>query len=732
MKKLVSRLFIISLSSVALSGCDFFSSIFEEPKVEDSIELRDYSQSVLQDEKYTYDGKVFLIYEDKSETEVTDKCEYDYTTLDTSTAGNGSYFTVKFEGEQFVFKKKAYITVNKKVSLVDINVSNYSTFCKLNTTYTFDGTVIASFDDGTTKNVTTEIKVDTSALNTSVEGNYKVKVSYTEGKITASKELSIKVAEHAGVLTKIAASNFTKTVDKGETYVFDGIVTATYSDGTTEVVTDRCEIGSISTSTSGNKSLPISFTDTFNKITKTTNLTIEVIAHVESLEGDSTLDVAVNRTKALSISVKPSDAKNKDLTYVSADPDIASVDANGKVTGGNTANTHTTITITSKDVPSITKTVTVNVVEQQLDAWTIMIYLCGANLESEGSLGSEDIMEILSINNQPSDVNVIIETGGSQSWHLSSSYIVDATSIPSNYLGRWHVENKKLVKDEFITNADMSAKETYQSFLEWGLTEYPADNVGVILWNHGAGLEGVCLDEKMNDGYHGLLNSETKAAHSAVITDKLTFIGYDACLMQNMEIADFNAPYFKYQVASQESENGEGWYYTGWIDNLYNKDSVETILSQICTTFVSHEGSDQTLSYLDLSYASEFKTAFENYATALKSAFASNSVSGSSFASWARSKIKIFGESNAMGYGQFDLLDWINKCQGQNSYKVNTSIASAVTDILPNYIAQNSKGPYAGQSNGLSLNYRCLSSLRYSSNESSFTNWGSFNSSYHA
>ena len=34
----------------------------------------------------------------------------------------------------------------------------------------------------------------------------------------------------------------------------------------------------------------------------------------------------------------------------------------------------------------------------------------------------------------------------------------------------------------------------------WGIKKYPAEHMGVILWNHGGGaLGGVCMDEKNNN-----------------------------------------------------------------------------------------------------------------------------------------------------------------------------------------------------------------------------------------
>ena len=447
----------------------------------------------------------------------------------------------------------------------------------------------------------------------------------------------------------------------------------------------------------------------------------------------STATLSPGGTTTLDVTYDAAANQHKEVYWYSSQPSVASID---KTTGLITAVSLGTTKITAKlriNESIVSNQCTLTVQEQVGDKWTIMIYMCGADLESGGGAASGDIKEILSISNQPDDVNIIIETGGSNSWSLGSSYIQDATSIPSNNLGRWHVSGKKLVKDSFISQANMGSSNTYRDFLNWGLTNYPAEKVGVILWNHGGGLDGVCFDEKNNDD--SLTNSEMKTAHtSAIGSNKLEFIGYDACLMQNMEIAEFNSSYYNYQVASQESENGDGWNYTKWVDDLYAKKSTPVILQEIVDGFITTEGtgSDQTLSYLNLNYMSTFKSAFESYASALKSKLNSGSVSSSTFVSYVKSKVKNYSSAGYCGYGQFDIKDWVSKCQSQNNYKVDASYATAVNNALADLIAYNRVGTSAGASNGLSLTYRCHSQVSYSSSQSGFTNWISFNSSYHA
>ena len=421
----------------------------------------------------------------------------------------------------------------------------------------------------------------------------------------------------------------------------------------------------------------------------------------------------------------------------------------------------------------------------QEGSYTVMIYMCGSNLESgydeyygstdvnSASLATSDITEILSVKNKPENVNIIIETGGARAWNKKYG-------IKADKLGRWHVENGKLVEDEQLTYAAMGKSSTFQSFLEWGLKEYPAEKTGVILWNHGGAMMGVCQDETTTGKNDMLTNSEVNTALKNAFkntnrSEKLEWIGYDACLMQVQDIAEFNSQYFNYMVAAQESEAGEGWEYNSWIDDVYAGKSTETILTAICDGFVdsfskSYPGydNDQTLSYLDLSYMSEYKTAWEAFAEQLSSK--ASSYGKSNFQSLMKT-VKDYGttvytkqELQEMGYsmnsnsqyyygnygieqvgnyyydhgynyfGTFDVKDMVSKIKGNSSFSSLSTYITAVEEAFNKLVAYSEKGDQAGNSNGLCLYFplhsQCNKGTYYSSSETNFSVWRSFVNSY--
>ena len=431
-----------------------------------------------------------------------------------------------------------------------------------------------------------------------------------------------------------------------------------------------------------------------------------------SLSGKT--DIGKGKSTTLSVECTPSNANSlSDIIWSSSDESIATVNQSGLVTGVSAG--QATITAKTKSMGNyLEASIVVEVSNQALDSWTIMIYMCGSDLESGYyHFATSDLREILSVNGQPDDVNIIIETGGARSWSYSG--------IDAKYLSRYHVRNKSLVLDEKITKASMGKQSTFESFLDWGLTQYPADKTGVILWNHGGALGGCCYDENFNSD--SLLNSEANAAFANVFSqhniDKLEFVGYDACLMQIQDVAEFNSQYFNYMVGSEEAEDGYGWDYDNWLDDVFADKDTETILKAACDSFVVSCGttSDQCLSYLKLNKMANYFEKFEAMAAAIKNT-AKNNYSG--FKSIINSAKRYEAFSS---YGVMDGLSFLKKLGNNSTYSSFQSEIEEAKTAYTQLVGYSRKGSSAGDTNGLAV--IGATSCSYPSSETHFTNWRS-------
>lgn len=520
---------------------------------------------------------------------------------------------------------------------------------------------------------------------------------------------SDKPADHIDV------RDYSTEATKGSKYEFDGKVFAVYEDETETEVTKKCTFTTLDTSTLGTSEFVVRYEDSKYIHKKTISIKIVKDSYValQSISLPENLKVKQGSPKSISPTFVPSDASNKEVSFSIANTNIATVDSSGKITPKSLG--ETTLTVTSKENSSIKATTNLIVHNNAQDEWTILMYVCGANLESgtddwgnvpdadeAAGLASADIDEILGVKNQPDDVNIVLQTGGANVWQSGHSYSINKTKLQ-----RWEVNNKTLVnKDTLSTYTSMGNPSTLKSFLEWGIEEYPAEKYGLIFWDHGGGMSGCCFDERKGDD--GLTHDEVVTAVSGAFSnkgvDKFEFVGYDCCLMQMMEIAEFNSPYFNYQVTSQELENGTGWAYDKWLDDLYGGASTETILKAIVDGFIEVNGGkdgtgyyydheyyacDQTLSVINLNKISAFMSAWENMAQATKAKISSSAKS--SFKTNVINKTKVFAESVGAqrDYSEFDCYDFLLKLESESTFNPGSSYIDAAKNAFNDMITYN-------------------------------------------
>ena len=231
------------------------------------------------------------------------------------------------------------------------------------------------------------------------------------------------------------------------------------------------------------------------------------------------------------------------------------------------------------------------------DTVTIMVYMCGADLESRSGMASRDLQEMASasLNN----INLIVYTGGASRWN---------NNIISNKVNQVYQVTGGGVK-RLVDNAGtgaMTDPNTLASFIKYCANNFPADRNELIFWDHGAGsVSGYGYDEKNPRAGSMSLAGINQALKAGGM--KFDFIGFDTCLMATMENGLMLSKYADYMVASEETEPGYGWYYTNWLNSFNRNRSMPTIEigKQIVDDFVTTSakncpGQKATLSVVDL------------------------------------------------------------------------------------------------------------------------------------
>ena len=202
------------------------------------------------------------------------------------------------------------------------------------------------------------------------------------------------------------------------------------------------------------------------------------------------------------------------------------------------------------------------------DVVTLMVYLCGTDLESKYSMASKDLNEM--INSSLSDnVNVIVYTGGTKTWQNS------VISNSKNQIYQVVSGGIKKLEDN-MGNGTMSDPDTLLSFIKYCAKNYPANRYQLIMWDHGGGtVSGVCFDEKATTKRSMSLTDIQSALRSAGV--KFDFVGFDACLMGTLETGTMLSEFADYMIASEETEPGIGWFYTNWLSKLSQNTSISTL-----------------------------------------------------------------------------------------------------------------------------------------------------------
>ena len=232
------------------------------------------------------------------------------------------------------------------------------------------------------------------------------------------------------------------------------------------------------------------------------------------------------------------------------------------------------------------------------DEVTIMVYMCGTDLESRSGMATKDLTEMTRAT-IGSNVHLLVYTGGCSRWNNN------IVSTRSNQIYQVQSGGVKCLVSNAGTGA-MTDPDTLSGFISWCSEHYPANRNILILWDHGGGsVSGYGYDELNKRSGSMTLDGISAALKSA--GQQFDIVGFDACLMATVETGLMLEPYADYMIASEETEPGIGWYYTNWLTKLSNNTSMPSVElgKNIVDDFVSTcssqcAGQSATLSVVDI------------------------------------------------------------------------------------------------------------------------------------
>lgn len=331
---------------------------------------------------------------------------------------------------------------------------------------------------------------------------------------------------------------------------------------------------------------------------------------------------------------------------------------------------------------------------------TVMVYMVGSDLESSYGNASIDLSEMVAAHPDVENNNVVVFTGGASEWKLDSISGDDSCLLQ---LG----EDDFYLK-ETLDACNMGSADSLSNFVNYCLNEYDTDKYSLILWNHGAGpVMGFGVDENYTDI---LTLPELQSALESSVGksgEKLEWIGFDACLMSSLEVADVLAPYSNYLIASQETEPGWGWNYSflsklsepGMNGAGMGKEIIDAYMDycdQVFDTYPQYYA-DVTLACMDLN-------AYDDAEKALDEFFADidGSLDSDLFPSIVRDRkqMRSFGAfSTDYNYSMVDSMSLVNTL----SDKADSAKAEAALNALNDMIVYDQTN--LESANGISICY---------------------------
>lgn len=254
-----------------------------------------------------------------------------------------------------------------------------------------------------------------------------------------------------------------------------------------------------------------------------------------------------------------------------------------------------------------------------LAKYTIMVYMNGSDLETNGQAATRDLAEMLKAGSTD-QVNVLVETLGTAKW--------TPPFIASDRNQRWRVGPGKLeLVDDTVGLRPLADPNTLRDFIIWSMRNYPAEKYAIIFWNHGGGaLFGYGNDEanpaNPSIGLAGIRQGIADALRATGGTFEL--IGFDTCLLATAELAAALSPYGRYLVASEELEPGHGWNYTPALQAVHADPSITgDRLGQVIAEQYRAQAQEQrtdnaiTLSVVDLGKMQGVVDAWQQFLSAM-------------------------------------------------------------------------------------------------------------------
>ena len=297
----------------------------------------------------------------------------------------------------------------------------------------------------------------------------------------------------------------------------------------------------------------------------------------------------------------------------------------------------------------------------------LMVFIAGDN--DLDTFGSTDIEEMMSVADTGDNLTILVQQDQSK----------DARDSGTK---RYVIRNGQKESIEHLGETNTGDSNTLTEFLKWGMENYEAERNIAVLWNHGGGTRDELFPGYENNETNATMRSvakvnptlgnqpsifseelrlkrvaelmeeyeveqgkptrsiETAEAKSILFDDdakdfldnlelkqvfvdlgkKLDIIGFDACLMNMLEVAYQLRDHTEVVVGSEELEPGKGWDYAALVTflvenpNASNEEIGKAIVDGFVASYANEAELKVTLSALRTEALDNFACLLNNFA----------------------------------------------------------------------------------------------------------------------
>ncbi len=287
---------------------------------------------------------------------------------------------------------------------------------------------------------------------------------------------------------------------------------------------------------------------------------------------------------------------------------------------------------------------------------TFMVYMDASTLESEGEPFATYDLEQMMQAELSGQVRVIVQTGGTRRWGRTGAaaqggmpadrqgafceagagtppvsametearqpdragesdmriFVTDTSEISAESTQRYEVVSGGMILlEDTGAQKDMTDGQTLREFITYCAKQAPADRYFLLLWGHGRGPEtGYGLDDFQDFESAMTLDAigEAIGEASAECGIRIEMIGFDVCLMGNLETVYALRGCCDYLAVSEDYEPAYGWQYTEVLNALSQEPDIEMerfsqMIVQAYMEEAERSGDRGIIAVIDMQYA---------------------------------------------------------------------------------------------------------------------------------